>query len=44
MWMEVIIIDLKKCNLFGDFEQDGPVWRNTIHVADLNIVVTRAYF
>ena len=39
-WMEVIRIDLKKCNLSKDLAQDRLEWRNKIHVADPNIVGT----
>ena len=38
MWMEVVKIDLKKCNLSKDLAQASSEWRNKIHVADPNIV------
>ena len=41
MWMEVVELDLKKCNLSEDLAQDRPKWRNIIHVANPNIVRTR---
>ena len=40
-WMEVVKIDLKKCNLFEDLTQDSSEWRNRIYVAYHNIVGTR---
>ena len=40
-WMEVIIIDLKKCNLSKDLALDISKWRKRIHVAGPNIVGTR---
>ena len=41
IWMEVVRIDLQKCNLFEDLAHDRLEWRNKIHVADPNIVETR---
>ena len=32
--MEIIHLDLKKCNLSKDLAQDRTEWRNKIHVAD----------
>ena len=40
-WMEVVKIDIKKCNLYEDLAQDRLVWRNKIRVANPNIVRTR---
>ena len=40
-WMEVVKIDLKKCNLSEDLAQDRSKWRNIIHIANPNIVRTR---
>ena len=40
-WMEVVKIDMKKCNLSEDLAQDRSKWRNIIRVADPNIVGTR---
>ena len=40
-WMEVVKIDMKKCNLSEDLAQDRSEWRNKICVADPNIVWTR---
>ena len=39
--MEVLRIDLRKCNLSEDLAQDRLEWRNKIHVIDPNIVGTR---
>ena len=39
--MEVVKIDLKKCNLSENFAQDRSKWKNIIHVADSNILRTR---
>lgn len=33
MWMEVVTIDLKKCNISEDLVQDRSERRNKIHVA-----------
>ena len=41
MWMRVVKIDLKKCNLSEDLAQDRSEWRNRIHIANPNIVGTR---
>lgn len=41
MWMEVVKIVMKKCNLYEDLTQDRSKWINRIHVADSNIVGTR---
>ena len=41
IWMEVVKIDLKKCNLSEDLAQARSEWRNKIHVADPNLVGTR---
>ena len=38
-WMDVVSIDIKKCNLPKHL--DRLKWRNKIHVADPNIVWTR---
>lgn len=40
-WMEVVRIYPKKCNLFEDLALDRPEWRNSIHVADYNLVGPR---
>ena len=40
--MEVVKIDMKKCNLFEDLAQDRSKWRNIIRVADPNIVGDKA--
>ena len=40
-WMDVVKIDIKKCNLFEDLTQDRTEWRNKICVADPNILGTR---
>ena len=40
-WMNVVKIDLKKCNLCEDLAQDRSEWRNIIRVADPSIVGTR---
>ena len=37
-WMEVVWIDMEKCNLSEDLAQDRLEWRNRIHVANPNIV------
>ena len=37
MWMEVVKIDLKKCNLSEDLAQDKSQWKNKIHIADFKI-------
>ena len=34
MWMELVKMDMKKCNLSEDLSQDRLEWRNEIHVAD----------
>ena len=34
MWMEVVKIDLKKCNLSEDLAQNRSEWRNRIHIAN----------
>ena len=39
--MEVVKIDLNKCNLSEDLARDKFEWRNKTHVADPNIVGTR---
>ena len=39
--MEVVKMDLKKCNLSKNLAQDGLKWRNIILIADPNIVGTR---
>ena len=39
--MEVVMIDLKKSNLFEDLAEDRLEWRNIIHVAEPNIVGRR---
>ena len=36
--IEVVRMDLKKCNLIEDLARDGLEWRNRIHVADPIIV------
>ena len=41
MWMEVVKINTKKCNLSEDLARDRSEWRNRICVADPNIVGTR---
>ena len=41
MWMGVVKIDMKKCNLSEDFAQDRSKWRNRIRLANPNIVGTR---
>ena len=41
MWMEVVRLDIKKCNLSKDWAQDRLEWRNMIHVANPNIVGIR---
>ena len=41
MWMEVVTIDLKKCNLSRELAPDRLEWRNRIHIANPNIVGTR---
>ena len=33
-WMEVVKIDMKKCNLSENLAQDTSEWRNKIHVAE----------
>lgn len=40
-WMEVVKIDLEKCNLHEDLAPHRLKFRNRIHVAEFNIVVTR---
>ena len=40
-WMEVVMIDLKKCNLYEDLAQDRMERRDKTHVADPNMVCTR---
>ena len=40
-WMDVVTIDMKKCNLSEDLAQDRSEWRNKICVADANIVGIR---
>ena len=40
-WIEVVKINMKKCNLSKDLAQDRSEWRNRIRVADPNIVGTR---
>ena len=32
-WIEVVKVDLKKCNLSEGLAQDRSEWRNKIHVA-----------
>ena len=34
MWMEVLKMDIKKCNLSGDLAQDKSEWRNRIRVTN----------
>ena len=41
--MEVLWLDLKKCNLYEDLAQDGLESRSRIHVANPNIVVDYYY-
>ena len=41
-WIEVVKIDLKKCNLSENLVHDRSEWKNRIHVADLNIVSMEA--
>ena len=41
--MGVIRIDLTKCKLSEDLDQDKSQWRNIIHVANSNIVEKRQY-
>ena len=43
-WMEIVIIDLKKCNPSKDLVYDKSEWRNKIHAADPNIVGTRIWW
>ena len=38
--MEVVSINLKKCDLFEDLAQNILEWKNGIHVADPSIVGT----
>ena len=38
--MEVVKLNIKKCNLSEDLAQDRSKWRNKICVADPNIVGT----
>lgn len=41
-WMEVVRLDLKKCNLFENLAQDRLEWRDrNSYIVDPNIVVTR---
>ena len=40
-WMEVVKINMYKCNLSDDLAQVKSEWRNIIRVADPNIVGTR---
>ena len=40
-WMELVKIDMKKCNLFEDLTQDRSEWKNRIRVADPNLFGTR---
>ena len=40
-WMDIIQINLKKCNLSEDLTQYRSEWRNRNHVAKPNIVGTR---
>ena len=37
-WMEMVKIDLKKCNLSKDLVEDRSEWRNKINVVDPHIV------
>ena len=39
-WIEVVKIDLKKCNLFEDLAQNRSEWRNRIRIANPNMVET----
>lgn len=39
--MEVIRIDLKKCNLYKYLARDKSEWTNITHVAEPNTVATR---
>ena len=41
MWMKVIKMDMRKCNLYENLVQDRSKLRNRIRVAYLNIVGTR---
>ena len=41
MWMEIVKLDMKKCNLYEVLAYDRSEWRNEIHVADRSIVGTR---
>ena len=34
VWMEVVKLDMKKCDLFVNLTQDRLEWRNIIHVAN----------
>ena len=43
MWMEVVKIELKKCNLSKNLGRDRSEWRNKIHAADHNIAGTRLW-
>ena len=40
-WMEVVKIDMKKCNLSKDLAKDRSNERNKIHIAEPNIIRTR---
>lgn len=40
-WIEVVKMDLKKCNISKDLAQDRPEQRNIIHIVDPHIVGTR---
>ena len=42
--MVVVMIDMKKCNLFEHLAQDRPEWWNINHVADSNIVGMRLWW
>ena len=39
--MNVVKINIKKCNLSENLAQDSLEWRNEIYIADPNIVGTR---
>ena len=41
IWMEVVKMGMKMCNLSEDLAQDRLAWGNKICVADPNIVGTR---
>lgn len=36
IWMRVVKIDLKKCNLLEGLTEDKSKWRNRIRIADFN--------